>query len=541
MRIWLLTQRNVESVRYPIEALYIDLPLRLTHDPCFDSSRTTDIEQVDQPAQDGTPNNQFVEQSVPSQILQKIESIDGVDVEQVNRQLRGNHASARFVDSVSLRQLLQPPKLIDCKISTQLEQGARLVIVGDPGCGKTTLLSFLAYSYACSHPLTPSHVKYSTNISENRSALPSQIWIPVTLLCRDLLAADFDGNLLSLIEYQLKKDYRDIPRDVPLLINLIEREISEGQILLLIDGIDEIKSSEKRQKFAQLIDNIYSKIPIVITSRVVGFNTIKESLSSFKYINVLSLEIEEKKQFVQNWAKCTGGTSLVNTLEPLVCGDRRVADLCGNIFLLSVIVQLALEGDILLSDRRVDVYSRAVDLMIKRRPIFDDRYDNKPNNEIVPHLEYLAYHMHLDGLQKWWDSRVIEAIEEFYENEATSRKIKRYSPERWLELVLNHIGLLTIAGGSMDEKGIECDEVQFFHQSFQEYFAAQALLNGRGISDGTTFLERLRRLVHESEITESNLESLGLGTKAEPEVAESWQEVIRLCISSLKRKGDVKR
>ena len=533
MKIWRLRQRNVESVKYQIEALYIDLPLLLTYDPRPDSSRATDIEHVNQAAQDITSNNQCIEQSIPSQIVQ----IESMDVEQVSQQLRGNFASARAFDRATINQLLEEPEPIDCRITTQLEQGARLVIVGDPGCGKTTLLSFLAYSYACCHPLSPLYIEYSTNISENRVALPSQPWIPVTLVCRDLLTADFDGSLLSLIEYQLKKDHN--PSDVPFLTNLIERKISEGQILLLVDGIDEIQSGEKRQKFAQLIANIYSQIPIVLTSRVVGFNTIAESLVSFKHINIAPLGMKEKKRFVHNWAKCIGNILFADTLELLVCGDRKVAALCENVFLLTLIVQLALESDILLSERRIDVYHRAVDLMIKRRPLSDDRYASKTNNEILPHLEYLAYHMRLDGVQHWPDSRVIRAIEEFYENAATSKKIQRYSPDKWLGLVVNHIGLLTIAGMHvMDEEGTECDEVQFFHQSFQEYFAAQALLNGRGISDGTTFLEWLRHLVHGSEITESNLELLGIGTKADPEVTERWQEVIRLCISSLKRKGD---
>jgi hypothetical protein len=493
IKIWLLIQHQVESTQLPIEDLYIDLPLLLTYDPRPESSVVTTAE-----------------------------------VEQVSRQLRDSFTSAVFFDRSPISQLLQQTEPLACQISTQLKPGARLVIVGDPNCGKTTLLSFLAYSYASRR----------LKLSENHAALPDHPWIPVTLTCRDLLDANFNGSSIDLIEYQLKKRGYSTS-DTRILTTEIEQKMSAGQVLLLVDGLDEIPSARKRQQFAELIANIHAPISIVLTSRVVGFSTIAEPLNSFQQLNVDTLGTKEKKLFVQGWAKCVGDTSLVNTLASFVCNDRKVASLCENVFLLVLIAQIIAQGGILSSDRRADVYRRTIDLMIKRRPVLDDRYESKPHNEILPHLEHLAYHMRLDGSQHWRDSQVIASIAAFYRNEATTAQIQRHTPAEWLNLVLNQIGLLTIAGSSViDEQGMKCDPVQFFHQSFQEYFAAQALLNGRGIADRTKVLDRLRQLVHEVEIVDNKIASLGAGTKTEPVTAGNWQEVIRFYIGSLHRRKD---
>ncbi|RCJ24745.1 hypothetical protein A6770_03550 [Nostoc minutum NIES-26] len=94
-----------------------------------------------------------------------------------------------------------------------------------------------------------------------------------------------------------------------------------------------------------------------------------------------------------------------------------------------------------------------------------------------------------------------------------------------------------MAGPSeIDQRGYQRRVIQFFHQSFQEYFAAQALRHGRGIYDGTGILDRLRQQVHELAIVEQKIESIGTGQKTEPVVAGYWQEAVRFCISDLDRK-----
>jgi hypothetical protein len=490
-----LLSNNAESIPLHIETLYIDLPLR-----------------------------------------------QAKDIESVGWQLRESFTSALLVDRASNVWASQQDDF--CRISDHLKPGARLAVVGDPGCGKTTLQSFLAYNYAC-RQLPPS-LQGTTSRTQNtytpQDALPNEPWIPVTLICRDLLEANFDESLVNLIQYQLQKDNFS-RRDSQLLADFFEKNMSEGKILLLIDGLDEIPTEEQRQKFIRTIvdqANIYhAQMPIVLTSRIVGFSNVQTLLDSFNHLTVAPLSIDEKKQFVQAWARYVSSKvsdqdsqSIVNKLEFLVCDSREVSKLCENIFLLVLITQISLE-DGSFPKRRSDIYRRAVKLMIERRKGGDGL--SLTVNEVCPHLEHLALQMRLEGKQYWAETKVLQAIEQLRSHEQEA-ELQRHTPKDFLNLVISQSGLLNVAGSrEIDERGFEHQVIQFFHQSFQEYFAAQALIHKRGI------LDELRQKVYGLTIVERKIESLGTGEKIEPVVAGQWQEVVRFSISSLnRRENDMK-
>ncbi|NJR65539.1 MAG: NACHT domain-containing protein, partial [Leptolyngbyaceae cyanobacterium CRU_2_3] len=367
-----LLSNNAESIPLHIETLYIDLPLR-----------------------------------------------QAKDVESMGWQLRESFTSALLVDRATHIWASQQNEL--CRISDQLKSGARLAVVGDPGCGKTTLQSFLAYSYACRQlsPNLQDTILRTQKTSPPLDALPNEPWIPVTLICRDLLEANFDESLINLIQYQLQKD--NFSRsDSQLLADFFEKNMSEGKILLLIDGLDEIPTEEQRQKFTRIIinqANIYhAQMPIVLTSRIVGFSSVQTLLDSFNHLTVAPLSIDEKKQFVQAWARYTSSKvsdqdsqSIVNKLESLVCNSREVAKLCENIFLLVLIAQISLEDESF-PKRRSDIYRRAVKLMIERRKGGSGL--SLTVNEVCPHLEHLALQMRLEGKQHWAETKVLQAIEQ---------------------------------------------------------------------------------------------------------------------------------
>ncbi|MBE9064893.1 hypothetical protein, partial [cf. Phormidesmis sp. LEGE 11477] len=260
---------------------------------------------------------------------------------------------------------------------------------------------------------------------------------------------------------------------------------------------------------------------------------------SFYHFNGAPLKEEEKKQFIQAWGDILSSDkdqrSFVETLEPLVCYSRKVAKLCENVFLLALISQIQLL-DGMLPIRRIDVYRRAIELMVEQQR--QGRGLPLTVNEVYPHLEHLAYCMRSEGSQYWSETKIIRAIEELREHEEEA-ELKRRSPSMLLDAVMRRLGVLNVAGGSeVDQRGYERRVIQFFHQSFQEYFAAQALRHGRGVYDGTGILDRLREKVHGIPIVERKIESLGMGTETEPVTASQWQEVVRMCISGLSHKEE---
>lgn len=500
----ILTEEPIVAV--PIASLYLDLPLITKRNVFSGKIREEELES-------GNLTEQQTEESSPL-----------INLSAVDRTERGQFSQIREVA---------------CRLKDELKPEARLVVRGDPGCGKTTLLSFLTYHYAQRQlrRISPQHLLALEETAAAHESLPRYDWFPMTILCRDLLDAEINDGMSGLIKHHLKQ-FGLGKNDVPALTDFLEQEIPEGKVLLLIDGLDEIPTEEQRWKFANLIArqaNFYAQMPIVITSRVVGLVQIQSLLNSFSYFKVAPLETSEQQQFIGVWAALKAysdqdAISIKTELEALVCDNPKVARLCNTVFLLALTAQIYLQ-DQELPDRIVDVYRRAVELMIERQR--DGEGLPLSREEVYPHIEHLAYCMHSEGAQHWVEPRVIQAIEKVRQQERRRKKLSRRTCEEWLQAVIERLGLLNIVGISLDRRGDEDYVIQMFHQSFQEYFAAQALLHSRGDYDETEPLEHLRRRVRDLKIEEQKIEFIGSGQRTEPVIADQWEEVVRLCIDVL--------
>lgn len=486
-----LLNHSGKFISLPIETLYVDLPLMLNYSP-VDEEETTLVE-----------------------------------IENAQWMLRESFTSALLFDR-AVRIQSSTVEKTTYRIESQIQKGSRLVIIGDPGCGKTTLLSYIAHTY----------------IAQKR-------WTPITLTCRDLIEASQTEGLIGLIHYQLRQT--GYSRDqIQTLSNVFEKQIAANRILLLVDGLDEIPTEAARWRFSQFLSaqaQLHHDMPIILTSRVVGFRSIQSALGSFKHFTVAPLSVNDRKQFLESWATLVSKLSVkqnraktLEQLEHLVGNNRKVAKLCENVFLLGLIVQMfSLDGS--LPTYRIDIYRRAIELIIARQ-----RKGLGPPlviNEVYPYLEHLAYCMRSEGDQYWSEAKVLAAIEEVQQVETEEPDLQRRSPNEWLNAAIDQLGILNVAGSNkIDNHGYERRVIQFFHQSFQEYFAAQAIAHGRGDytqlknnqSDnllGVGILERLRQQVHGLDIVERKIESLGAGVGTEPVAAGHWQEVVRFCISEL--------
>lgn len=427
-------------------------------------------------------------------------------------------------------------------LGERLDVAPRIVIVGDPGCGKTTLLASVAYRYAL-QALPEDQRACFPNNPDTHSTFPERLWVPVVLSCRELLDTHFDssGGLKNLIEYQLRtQGYA--PEDTELLSTALSSKLRAGQAILLVDGLDEIPEEDHRQEFAMLLARhaeVWPNMPILITSRVTGFHAVRQVLStSFDHLNVAPLGTPEKERFLWSLTNVLckpDQQSIYQELSSQLCYGRQLARLSESIFLLALITQMRLLGE-RLPVRRPDIYRRAIELMIERQR--KGKGSKLTMNELLPYLEYIAYKMRVAGAQRWSEVQIVAAVEELRTQEHSEAILRLRPAQEWLDAVIHRIGILNSAGpDEIDEYGYERRMIQFFHQSFQEYFAGQALRHRPGIQDGAGVLERLRSKVHAIPITQRRIETLGLGYHSEPVVAGSWQEVVRFCIAELGQQG----
>jgi hypothetical protein len=452
----------------------------------------------------------------------------GWEVLSIYDEFRRTHTNALLVDRASRFEDIRR----DCSIGERLGPGSCLAVVGDPGCGKSTLLQWIAHYYG-SHFLISSQP--ADGSGKDSQPLPIHHWLPVLILCRELAGQPLPTQFAELLRVHLRLRQSVDPM-IETLVAHVEVLMEQGRAILLVDGLDEIPSPENRIEFCKLLTSIAERFPdapIVVTSRVVGFQAVRNELAlKYDHLLVGPLDRSAKRAFIERWSKLIGwNAAQAESLLHQVCHSRVTAKLTENIFLLAMVAQIQVL-DRKLPGRRVDVYRRAVQLMIQRRRPFAG--PPLSLNELIPHLEYLAYRMRKQGVQRVRDTEVVNAFRELRRLEPDEPVLQTRSPEELLRLCIDSLGLLNVAGTETDRRGFERYVIQFFHQSFQEYFAGQAINHGHDGAGQEGPVARLRNLLATIEIREREVKIRDLYTIVEAVIADYWQEAVRMAIADLK-------
>jgi hypothetical protein len=402
----------------------------------------------------------------------------------------------------------------------------RLIILGDPGGGKTTLLRWLAT--ACLMRVTgdPDLARLP-----DADTLPATDWLPILVRCRELDRTRLDQcNLEELLRQAVARmELPGIRGDA--LVALLRTRVDSGAAILLIDGLDEITDPGQRATFCVRIEGIansYPRVPILATSRIVGYREMRRRLGhGFAHATLAELTAEEKDEFVGRWCEVTivdpaRRASEAEKLRRAMHGSDRIERLTTNPMLLTTmaLVQRRVGK---LPTRRHKLYWEAVNVLLNWRPEVEDPMDP---DEALPQLEYLAYSMCDRGVQRLRRDEVIELLERMRGDYPNIRPVQRQAPEGFLAQLERRTGLF-VEVGEVTRDGKPVPVYEFRHLTFQEYLAALAILVARypGHKQGTTLAERVRPLAGKLAADES-------GETAELLVAENWREAIRLCVAS---------
>ena len=143
-------------------------------------------------------------------------------------------------------------------LADALKQHRHLVVLGGPGCGKSTLIQMMAYSFGRTQP-TPLAKMLGTRI-------------PVPIVLRDYRVSGWSEpeDMLRDFIATLDSEIRDA-----VSVDWLLQVLTEGRGALLIDGIDEVGSAEHRGRLRDRIVLPLLKRSIgslaVLTSRIVGY------------------------------------------------------------------------------------------------------------------------------------------------------------------------------------------------------------------------------------------------------------------------------
>lgn len=147
-----------------------------------------------------------------------------------------------------------------------VQQHQRLVVLGDPGSGKSTLIQYLSDGLC------------RTLDSSVRNALGPLVPLPIILRELNLLGLTHAGDFDLLIKAWLGNKLRPVSAAFDGENCLLDQLLTSGQALVLIDGLDEVSDENLRNALCRAIWQGMSRYPRarwIITSRIVGYSSVE--------------------------------------------------------------------------------------------------------------------------------------------------------------------------------------------------------------------------------------------------------------------------
>ncbi|MEW5869481.1 MAG: SUMF1/EgtB/PvdO family nonheme iron enzyme [Chloroflexota bacterium] len=387
-----------------------------------------------------------------------------------------------------------------------LDREARLVLLGDPGSGKSTFVNFVALCLAGEALGRP-----DANLALLKAPLPpdederrkgdekpaAQPWshaalLPVRVILRDFAARGLPEpgqpaaakHLWDFIAAELRAAaLGDFEKH-------LVRELRQSGGLLLLDGLDEVpEAGQRRAQIKACVDEFAKAFPrcrILVTSRTYAYQKQDWRLPGFTEAVLAPFSRGQIEQFVERWYAHIGGLrglppadaqGRAELLKRAIVASDRLYALAERPLLLTLMASLHAWRGGSLPEKREELYSDTVDLLLdwweSPKVVRDARgqvLDSQPSlaewlkvdrQKVRELLNRLAFEAHaaqpdLQGTADVAEGDLVTGLLELSKNPDTR-------PARLVEYLSARAGLLLPRGASV---------YTFPHRTFQEYLAA---------------------------------------------------------------------
>ncbi|MGI5377564.1 NACHT domain-containing protein [Streptomyces sp. CA-251387] len=325
-----------------------------------------------------------------------------------------------------------------------LQRYHRVVVVGDPGAGKTTMLRHLALRMA----------------RRDGGTLPE---IPAYVELVRFIESGHD----SLLDY-LARHWEDRYGFADAQEYLVEK-LTDGTAALLLDGLDEVQGGQSVDEAAGAYNRVtkeiarlatrFPKALIATTCRRHGW---QGGLPQFQVLEALDFEWPQIETFIANWFG--EGDRHRSGLLRALSANARLQTLAANPLLLSLIA-IVYESDLELPERRATLYKRCVEVLLREWDAHRQiaRYSRFTRDRKQDLLKQIACHYHQRGLRTFPEADLLELIADFL----PTIDLPRTDNRKILDEIAAQYGLLKAQAHGV---------YGFLHLTLQEYFAASALL-----------------------------------------------------------------
>ena len=375
----------------------------------------------------------------------------------------------------------------------QLDRHPRLVLLGDPGSGKSTFVNFVALCLA-----GQALGRDDANLERLRAPLPEddgsdaeegQSWrredlLPVRVVLRDFAAQETAPSLWGFLKQTL------VAGELEEFVPELRRELSRGSALVLLDGLDEVPEAEsRRQAICQAVEEFRKQFPqvrLLVTSRTYAYQHQRWRLPGFEVATLAPFSGGQVRRFVRRWYEHAApllslsaeeAAGRAHLLERAIFASDRLHFLAERPLLLTLMASLHSWRGGTLPEHRERLYADTVELLLEfweQRRVKPGRDGQAPlvepslaewlevdREKVRGALEELAFEVH--GAQE-----TLEGTADLPEERLVSRLLRLRSCPTENSVIL--VDFLSQRAGLLESRGVGV--YTFPHRTFQEYLAA---------------------------------------------------------------------
>jgi hypothetical protein len=363
-----------------------------------------------------------------------------------------------------------------------LQKARHAAVLAMPGGGKSTLIKRLAVAYT-----------RPERLADADDGLPARDWLPVVIRCRQLGDLVTESIQAILDEVPIRAEMAD---DAEVFRNILKQRLLNGQILLLIDGLDEISNPRERVAFVSQLRTFISRYPatqLVVTSRESGFRLVAGAVADLcARFRIAELDNDDIAQLTVAWHRELIGNkpeviAEANELARRIVATDRVRRLASNPLLLTTLLLVKRwVGD--LPRKRSMLYGKAIEVLLATWNV--EGHEPLDQDEVLPQLAFVAHRMMEAGRQTLPAGLLSEWLTDARTAMPELLGYARTSVSSLVERVEERSSLLSVSGYEEHDGRLQL-AYEFKHLTFQEYLTALALASGwfDGAAEGRAVID----------------------------------------------------
>ncbi|MFC5101792.1 NACHT domain-containing protein [Kibdelosporangium philippinense] len=343
------------------------------------------------------------------------------------------------------------PETSTVRVEQALAGADRTLLTGEAGSGKTTLMQWLA--------ITAARGRFEADLARWNGLVPFFVRL-----------RGYTGSRMPNPEQFLD----NCPFGSLMPPGWVHRVLTDGQALLLVDGVDELPVAERNsvRSWLRTLLQTYPQNKVVVTARPGAAAPAWLQHEGFAPAALERMSPRDVRELIAYWHKAIRKAGHLPCAENELPGYERalvakletsapLQTLATNPLLCSLLCALNLDQHTALPPDRMGIYAATLDMLLERRDI-ERRIASDVSLTIrnkLHLLQYLAWRLSLNNRTELTKQDAVQRI--------TERLATMSIPVEQAGSVVDH---LVQRSGVLREPAV--DRIDFVHRSFQEYLTA---------------------------------------------------------------------